>query len=122
MKMKNYLGMDTAIENHMKSLSKQRDFSNANKMGLFNFGHELYDSGHDYEDFLADIIVCFITPKDQSEEVYNSLADKYMDTNSFPDLQTIIKIATNTNYLQAIKSGYERAKKIADFTTGRKKK
>ena len=69
---------------------------------------------------MADLIICFLAPKEKADDVYKKIQSKYLDIKSFPDLNTIIKVATNLNYVQTIKNGYNRAKRLGNVRDGLK--
>ena len=121
---KNYLEIDAAIDNHFKNNKKQRDFVDAKRMKLFEFGEELFNNGYDYDEFVADIVICFIAPKEKANDIYEQMRNKYLNIKAFPDLNTIIKVSTNVNYLQSVRNGYNKAKRLDDILldkVGRKK-
>lgn len=120
MRSKDFLRVDAAIDNHFKTNKKQRDFVDAKRMKLFELGEELFNNGYDYDEFVADIVICFIAPKEKANDIYEQMRNKYLNIKTFPDLNTIIKVATNLNYVQTIKNGYNRAKRLEDINNGKK--
>lgn len=114
MSSKDYLRIDAAIDNQLRNANKVKDYTEARRLKLFSLGEELFNKGYDYDEFMADLIICFLAPKEKADSVYNDIHSKYLDIKSFPDLNTIIKVATNLNYVQTIKNGYNRAKRLED--------
>lgn len=115
MSSKDYLRIDAAIDNQLRNANKQKDYAEAKRLNLFSLGEELFNNGYDYDEFMANLIICFLAPKEKADDVCKEIHSKYLDIKSFPDLNTIIKVATNMNYVQTIRNGYNRAKRLNDF-------
>ncbi len=115
MRSKDFLRVDAAIDNHFKTNKKQRDFVDAKRMKLFELGEELFNNGYDYDEFVADIVICFIAPKEKANDIYEQMRNKYLNIKTFPDLNTIIKVSTNVNFLQSVRNGYNKANRLYDI-------
>lgn len=120
MKKKDYVRIDEAVNRHMESLANQRDYEEAARHGLFILGEELYNNGFDFDDFFADVVFCFISPKDQIDSVYSSLLAKYSSIEKFPRVEVLIKLFTNKNFLKTVENGFNHAKRYYDINKKKK--
>lgn len=120
--MEDFLGIEKSMNIKLESNSRQRDYYEAKKNGLFDFGERLYQGGYDIDEFFSDAMICFIAPEDQITEVYNNIRAKYSTIDKFPSLDSITTLAFNKNYIQAIRNGYNRAKRLETINNNPRKK